>query len=163
MSTTADTPTPRTVPENEQIRKPAIPAGLKVQFGADAIAKKEFFEALTEFVKKFGGLYIEHAALNFKDEKETIARAKEFNKYDNYEYRYNKKFTVTVLFRPSDKTPVKPHYQLQFKGRKSDNPEILVFECTAPAPEEGAETIPPCTIEVAEHLVRDWLRYGMIK
>ena len=155
MSTTTDTPDPST----PEVRQPAVPAQVKFSFGSDATAKKEFYEALTEFIKNFGESVSKKAKLDADDTINSSERWRRDNKFADYEFRLNKKFRVGPLFAPVESIKIRSSKDsLQFKGRNAGAPNLLVFSVLPPED----ENLTPWIVEVDEDLVRRWLRYGMI-
>ena len=155
MSTTTETPDPST----PEVRQPSVPAQVKFSFGTDAVAKKEFYEALTEFIKNFGGSISKKAQLDADDTVENAERWRNKSKFADFEFRLNKKFRVSSLFIPVESIKIRSSKDtLQFKGRNAGAPNLLVFSVLPPAD----ENLTPWTVEVDEELVRRWLGYGMI-
>ena len=119
--------------------------------GTIATALSEIFPILKEEMQ-----------FRFNDMRDATTRWLDQHKYDMYEFRYNKKYTTAAIFVPVNEMKVQPHDTLTFKGRKSDHPEILVFEVSR-EPSKENEAIPePFKVEVQDSLFKDWLRYNMV-
>ena len=130
-------------------------------FKASCDEKTKFFAELRGVLHDFAPGLLEKAKLEQNDYKTALEKYQLEHKYDNYQFRYNKKYTTAAIFLPSDDVKVKAHDTLTFRGRKSDKPHILVFEVTR-EPEEGQEAEQPFKVEIDEVLFKDWLKYDMV-
>jgi len=124
-------------------------------------AKTKFFDQLRGIVADLAPALLEKNKLDLEDYKKTLDNYAAAHKFDNYEFRYNKKYTTSAIFVPVKEMAICAHDTLTFKGRKADHPEILVFVVST-QPAEGAEAIADRTVEINEDLFIDWLRRGMV-
>lgn len=130
-------------------------------FKASCDAKAKFFEQLRGVVADLAPSVVKKAALAVDDFELGLQKYTETHKYDNYQFRYNKKYTTTVLFVPDGKMNIGVHDNLVFKGRKSDKPEYLVFEVSREVA-EGEAAPEPFRVELLDTLFIEWLKFGLV-
>ena len=123
--------------------------------------KADFYGTLTKHFEEILPVIKKDAELKLKDSKDSLERWLKQHAFDNYEFRYGKKFKAAAIFIPSGEIKIGPRDTITFKGRKADKPQTLVFE-VEPEVAEGADQPSPYTVEIDEPLVLDWLKYGMV-
>ena len=125
-------------------------------------AKAEFYE---EAKKQLGALAPVLTGLieSGKKAAEIEAQRREKNlKWNEYEFRYGKKYTVSAIFRRSDNIKVGPKDELTFVGRNAEDPDYLEFKVKEYVPEGADTSAEASSIMVKEDLVLRWLINGMI-
>ena len=128
------------------------------------LAKAEFYEEAKKQLGALAPVIVSLVEAGVKNA-EVDARRREKNlKWNEYEFRYGKKYTTSAIFRRSNDIKIGPRDEITFLGRKADNPENLEFKVKPYVP-EGADPAPAAEdiiVSVKEELVLTWLINGMI-
>lgn len=125
-------------------------------------AKAKFFDQLRGVIADFAPGLLEKAKLEQADYKLALDKYNREHKYDNYQFRFNKKYTTAAIFVPVKDMNIGAHDTLTFRGRKADHPETLVFLVSTPNAENVDGTPADRTVEIEEHLFISWLKNDMV-
>lgn len=148
--------------EIEKLAESLNIAQVAESFKASCDAKTQFFNSLRGTLADLAPAILEKSKLDLEDFKRNLTMWEAEHKFENYEFRYNKKYSTAAIFVPVKDIAVGTHDTLTFKGRKADNPDTLVFLVSTPDVGDGKDQPADRTVEIVEDLFIQWLKYGMV-